>query len=106
MHLDQLATNAARQVIVPLDDLAETLELEESDFAPSVWEPGIYDGSRYGIPLDVHSLAMYYNKEHFDKAEIDCAARPTPPASRRPARRSRPRATSTPSGCRTSGRRT
>ncbi len=58
MHLDQLATNAARGVIVPLDDLAESLDLAESDFAPSVWEPGIYDGKRYGIPLDVHSLAM------------------------------------------------
>ncbi|HEX5861466.1 MAG TPA: ABC transporter substrate-binding protein [Nocardioides sp.] len=71
MHLDQLATNAARQVIAPLDDLAETLQLEESDFAPSVWEPGIYEDQRYGIPLDVHTLAMYYNKEHFAKAQID-----------------------------------
>jgi multiple sugar transport system substrate-binding protein len=70
MHLDQLATNAARSNIVPLDDLAESLGLEESDFAPSVWEPGIYDGKRYGIPLDVHSLAMYFNQEHFDKAGI------------------------------------
>jgi multiple sugar transport system substrate-binding protein len=70
MHLDQLATNAARNVIVPLDDLAEALGLEESDFAPSVWEPGIYDGKRYGIPLDVHSLAMYFNQDHFDKAGI------------------------------------
>lgn len=70
MHLDQLATNAARSVVVPLDDLAESLGLEEGDFAPSVWEPGIYDGKRYGIPLDVHSLAMYFNQDHFDKAGI------------------------------------
>ena len=70
MHLDQLATNAARNVLVPLDDLAETLGLEESDFAPAVWEPGIYEGKRYGIPLDVHSLAMYFNQEHFDEAGI------------------------------------
>ena len=70
MHLDQLATNAARQVIVPLDDVAEEIGLEESDFTPAVWQPGIYNDSRYGIPLDVHSLAMYWNKEHFDKAGI------------------------------------
>jgi len=70
MHLDQLATNAVRQVIVPLDDVAEEIGLAESDFTPAVWAPGIYDGSRYGIPFDVHSLAMYWNQEHFDKAGI------------------------------------
>jgi len=70
MHLDQLATNAARQIIVPLDDLTEALGLSEEDFAPAVWEPGIYNEQRYGIPLDVHSLAMYWNQEHFDKAGI------------------------------------
>ena len=61
MHLDQLATNAARKVIVPLDDLAKSLGLAESDFTPAVWQAGIYKDKRYGIPLDVHSLAMYYN---------------------------------------------
>ncbi|WP_148571996.1 ABC transporter substrate-binding protein [Nocardioides caldifontis] len=70
MHLDQLATNAARQVIVPLDDVADEIGLEESDFISAVWGPGIYNDQRYGIPLDVHSLAMYYNEEHFEKAGI------------------------------------
>ena len=32
--------------------------------------PGIYKDKRYGIPLDVHTLAMYYNKDHFEKAGI------------------------------------
>jgi len=70
MHMDQIATNATTGDIVPLDDLAETLNLTAEDFAPAVWEPGIYDGKRYGIPLDVHSLAMYYNQDHFDEAGI------------------------------------
>ena len=34
MHLDQLATNAARRSIVPVDDLAEALGLSESDLRP------------------------------------------------------------------------
>jgi multiple sugar transport system substrate-binding protein len=70
MHLDQLASNAVRKVIVPLDDLAKSLDLKEADFTSAVWGPGIYQGKRYGIPLDVHSLAMYYNKDHFKKAGI------------------------------------
>jgi multiple sugar transport system substrate-binding protein len=70
MHLDQLATNAARHVIVPLDDVAKAIGLKQADFTPAVWEPGIYDDKRYGIPLDVHCLALYWNKDHFQKAGI------------------------------------
>ncbi|HEV7950408.1 MAG TPA: ABC transporter substrate-binding protein [Glaciihabitans sp.] len=70
MHLDQLATNAARNVIVPLDDLTDELELTEDDFTTEVWDAGVYNDARYGIPLDVHSLAMYYNTEHFAAAGI------------------------------------
>ena len=59
MHLDQLATNAARNVIVPIDDLTEELGLTSDDFTEEVWDAGVYKDARYGIPLDVHSLAMY-----------------------------------------------
>lgn len=79
MHFDQLGTNAARQVILPLDDMAEELELTEEDFSETVWNAGVYQDQRYGIPLDVHSLAMYYNTEHFEKAGITEA--PTDAAS-------------------------
>lgn len=79
MHLDQLATNAVRRVILPLDDLAEQLDISEDDFTPAVWEGGIYNGARYGVPLDMHCLAMYYNKDHFEKAGI--AEPPTDGAS-------------------------
>jgi multiple sugar transport system substrate-binding protein len=70
MHLDQLATMAARNVIVPVDDLADTLKLSADDFTKEVWDAGVYKGDRYGIPLDVHSLAMYYNTDHFAAAGI------------------------------------
>ncbi|MCU1545600.1 MAG: transporter substrate-binding protein [Homoserinimonas sp.] len=79
MHLDQLATMAARNVIVPVDDLAETLKLSADDFTEEVWDAGVYQDQRYGIPLDVHSLAMYYNTEHFAAAGITDA--PTDAAS-------------------------
>ena len=70
MHLDQLATHAARNIILPLDNLAEGIGLTADDFTEDIWEAGIYNDERYGIPLDVHSLAMYYNTEHFEKAGI------------------------------------
>ncbi len=71
MHVDQLATNAARSVIIPLDDVANALNLKESDFAPIVWQAGIYNNHRYGIPLDMHPLGLYYNKGVMEKAGLD-----------------------------------
>src|SRR3954467_241817 len=70
MHLDQLATNAARKVIVPVDSLAQQLGLSQDDFPSEVWRAGIYKGKRYGIPLDVHSLAQYSNTDQFKQAGV------------------------------------
>jgi multiple sugar transport system substrate-binding protein len=71
MHIDQLATNAARQVIIPLDDVAQSLKLAKNDFAAEVWDGGVYNGDRYGIPLDTHPLGFYYNKKLMQQAGID-----------------------------------
>lgn len=77
MHTDQLGTNAARSVIVPLDDVAKNLSLKESDFAPVVWKAGIYGDQRYGIPLDMHPLGFYYNKTVMEEAGLDPNKPPT-----------------------------
>ena len=70
MHVDTLATNAARNVIIPLDDLAQELKLSEADYAKTVWDAGVYEDKRYGIPLDTHPLGFYYNTAHLKKAGI------------------------------------
>ncbi len=70
MHEDQLSTFAARKTIIPLDDVVTELKFQESDFIPAIWKAGIYQGKRFGIPLDVHSLAQYYNKASLQKAGL------------------------------------
>lgn len=70
MHLDQLATNAVRKIIVPVDDLATGLDLNEGDFTEEIWKAAVYKDQRYGIPLDVHSLAMYYNTDQWKAAGL------------------------------------
>jgi multiple sugar transport system substrate-binding protein len=70
MHIDQLATNAARRVIIPVDEVATVLEYQEADFVPAVWQAGVYQGKRYGIPLDIHPLLFYYNSAQTQKAGI------------------------------------
>lgn len=77
MHMDQLATFAARGVITELDDVAKNLELAEGDFAPTVWKGGLYNNKRYGIPLDMHPLGFYYNKSVMQKAGLDPNKPPT-----------------------------
>ena len=71
MHVDSVATNAARKIIEPLDDVAKALNLTEADFAPVPWKAGIYKGVRYSIPLDVHPLGFFYNKAVMEKADLD-----------------------------------
>ena len=71
MHIDQLATNAARRIIIPLDPVAQLLNLQESDFYPQVWQAGIYKGNRYGIPLDTHPLLFFYNNKALQQAGLD-----------------------------------
>lgn len=71
MHIDDIPTNAAQQVIVPIADVATALGLQQSDFAPAVWNGGMYKGQRYGIPIDVHDLGLFYNQSLFEQAKID-----------------------------------
>jgi len=70
MHVEQLATFAARRIILPIDDVATQLKFQESDFIPAIWKAGLVKGKRYGIPLDVHSLAMYYNTSLLAKGGV------------------------------------
>ena len=77
MHVDSVATNAARRVIQPLDDVAKALQLTESDFAPVPWKAGLYNGARYAIPLDVHPLGFFYNKTVMEKGGLDPEKPPT-----------------------------
>jgi multiple sugar transport system substrate-binding protein len=77
MHVDDIGTAAAQNTIVPIQDVADALKLKESDFSPIVWQGGLYKNQRYGIPLDVHPLAMYWNKAVFKKAGLDPEKPPT-----------------------------
>jgi multiple sugar transport system substrate-binding protein len=70
MHLDQLATFAIRGTIVELDDLVAGLGLGRTDFVPAAWDQGTYQGHRYGVPLDVFTLAQYWSTGAFGAAGI------------------------------------
>src|SRR5919202_546984 len=71
MHVDDIGTAAAQNTIVPIQDIADALKLQESNFSPVVWQGGLYQNKRFGIPLAVHPLAFYWNKQVLQKAGLD-----------------------------------
>ncbi len=74
MHLEQLATQAARQTVNPLDDVLDELGVSAEQYPDEVWKAGLVDGVRYGIPLDVHCLASYSNKALLQRADVSAPA--------------------------------
>jgi multiple sugar transport system substrate-binding protein len=77
MHIDDIPTQAAQNVVIPIDDVAQALNMSADSFAPAVWQGGMYKGKRYGIPLDIHPLVYYYNKKVLSDAGLDPNAPPT-----------------------------
>jgi multiple sugar transport system substrate-binding protein len=58
---------AARNVLRPFTEETMAILGEDfgSDFPENVWVRGEYQGERYSIPLDIHTLVMYYNRDLF-----------------------------------------
>lgn len=54
---------AAAGLAEPLDDLWEQAGLSEEDYLPGAVLDVTWDGSRYGVPLDVNALVLLANRE-------------------------------------------
>jgi len=63
----------ARNVLKPMSSEALTIlggDALAEQFPEAVWAAGEYKGQRIAIPLDVHPIVLYYNKDMFAKAGI------------------------------------
>ena len=61
----------------PAGNLLEKVGFARNDFLTDVWDSSTFDGEQYGIPLDTHMWAMWYNKDIFEKAGLDPENPPT-----------------------------
>lgn len=68
---DQIATEAFRHVIRPIDDVMPQLGFTSSDFPALAWTITQVAGKRYAIPLSIVPMTMYYNADMFSKAGIN-----------------------------------
>jgi len=71
MHLDSIPTYVTKDLLQPMDDLAAKAGIQKSDFVDAAVNYATIDGKWWGIPLDIHPLIMYYNKDLFAAAGIE-----------------------------------
>ncbi|XID92775.1 ABC transporter substrate-binding protein [Paenibacillaceae bacterium WGS1546] len=77
MHVDQIPTYVSKGQLQPLDDIAGQAGIVKTDYVEAPVQYATIEDEWYGIPLDVHPLVMYYNKDLFEAAGI-----PAPPTNR------------------------
>jgi multiple sugar transport system substrate-binding protein len=83
VHTDNLTRFNRAGFLRPMDDLTSAGGIDANDFDPNVWSAVERDGKHMGIPLDIHTIGMYYNKALFRKAGIvDANGEPKPPTNR------------------------
>jgi ABC-type glycerol-3-phosphate transport system substrate-binding protein len=64
-----VAAMAARGFAEPLDNLWADWG-DEGNFLPQAMEQVTWDHVKYGVPLDIYTLVLIYNKAHFDEAGL------------------------------------
>src|SRR3954453_7808875 len=63
MQLDNLATQSARSVIVPMEDAIKEMGFTAQDFPKTLVDATEFNGHAWGIPLDSHTIASYANTD-------------------------------------------
>lgn len=64
-------------VIQPITDIAGNYGLTSDMFVESPWNGTFLDGEQYAIPLDTHTIGVFYNKDLFIEAGLDPETPPT-----------------------------
>ncbi len=70
LHRDRLPEQVLIGVLRPIDHLFQAFNFKDSDWLPGMADGGKYGGKRYGIPLDVHPLLLYYNQDYVAQAGL------------------------------------
>lgn len=72
VHIERIPDFVEKELLYSYDmDLLAEAGIVPENYNASAWERSDIDGEHYGIPLDVHSYVTYYNKDLFDKYELN-----------------------------------
>ena len=71
LHENEMLNYIQHDAILPLNKFIYGEQgLPVSDFLESIWQRLVFDEQIFGIPLDCHDLAVYYNKDYFRELGI------------------------------------
>jgi len=71
VHLSRLPNLAGGGVLRPIADAElAAAGLKASDYFPRQWNKSRHNGATYAIPLDMHPLVLYYNKNLLKQAGL------------------------------------
>ena len=71
MHPQEVPQFAELGLLSPLEEIVSQSEvINEENYLSSAWEPNIYNGTLYAIPLDLHMHGLYYDVDAFEEAGI------------------------------------
>jgi multiple sugar transport system substrate-binding protein len=76
-HINEMPQYQEKGILVPLDDLVKQARIDMSAF-PNVARQAAYrHGKLWGVPLDIHPVALYYNVTLVKAAGLDPNKPPT-----------------------------
>ncbi len=70
IHRDNMLPYVKSGSLYALDDVLKKVNAPLTDFVPAPLEACRFNGKLYSLPLDVHPIIMYYNKDLLAKAGI------------------------------------
>lgn len=70
MNMPNFITYTKHGLLSPMDKYLENSPLDINDFVSSSVSAYQYKGKQYGVPRDIDSIAVWYNKDLFDKAGV------------------------------------
>ena len=77
MSAARLPQYAAEGLFQPIDDYYENADFESDALAEAATSASMFDGENYGVPVNIATMMMYYNKDLFSAAGLDPEAPPT-----------------------------
>lgn len=73
MHSYLVQSYANTGLIVPIDDMisGSGIDIKRSDYITDIFDSLYFENELYGVPLDVHTIGIYYNKDLLAKYDLE-----------------------------------
>lgn len=73
MHSYLVQSYANSQLIVPIDSMITNsgIDIKREDYIVDIFDSLYFENKLYGVPLDVHTIGIYYNKDLLDKYDLE-----------------------------------